>query len=880
MQHSYINNTYPSDHLIGYWNLDEGQGDIINDTSGAGNQGIIIYPDITSVAYGDSYISSNPLPQDNYLAFSSVANASLYIGDPWKFNEINFTLSQTAGSGWSGVWEYWNGGAWSPLTINDGTNNMKQSGKIVFAPSADWTKTSLNGNHIYWVRLRCITSGSTGPVFHSTLNLISQYQWQGVPGVSGWAYPVTQINGVDNYTIPGWDPQNANGGDYVNDSEFANLSDTSATARLKYQSMVPAWYFINRWVMNLQNLAYIDYIKNKNLEVQLATKVDGIFMDNTQTGIPDTFWGRASYLEYSDAKNQYLQDAISSLTAMKQKLGAGLLIPNTNSVPFTTPSIIGPTDGFFAECMITYNSSVNDVPNTLFNQWSMIKTFDQEGKIAVIHGDLDPNGWGSSQLITMDPQEALDRFGLYSLARYYLIANNNTYFDYQNPSHYSTPWLDWFDAIGYNVGSPTGDYSLLKTVRAGYPNPPPDNLLVNPSFENSTTIPANITNDWTWWNWSGSTKLCSISNGGQDGAHSIEIDASSSSQSVVVQYVFQKLKTNTTYTLSGWIKTSNLISNSSPGAAIYIYGGAGGVTGGGSVGIPGGSYDWTFVNTVFTTGSDLGDSRNLQTAARIYTVNYGTAGTAYFDNIKLEEGAYPKNYIYARNFTNALVLLKPVPAGISDLGNNSATTIDLGAYFQPLNSNGSLGQPRNQVGIRNFEGMILIPASSYNLTVTTAGNGSYGQIFGASDVSNSLINCGANPTPNNCASSVYSGTVITLRAVPANGSRFSGWNINGSPANTCTGVSTPCNFTMNADTSVIANFTVAPIDGVCGQASQTYKFNATRLSGNLCSSGTANPAKVSFPALGRSVSWKCLGQDSGGTKTCVAKHSSKVISRL
>lgn len=62
------------------------------------------------------------------------------------------------------------------------------------------------------------------------------------------------------------------------------------------------------------------------------------------------------------------------------------------------------------------------------------------------------------------PDVELDRVALYCLSVYYTMAQKNTYFAYQDITHYSTPWLDWFDAISYDIGVPTSDRYIYQIV--------------------------------------------------------------------------------------------------------------------------------------------------------------------------------------------------------------------------------------------------------------------------------------------------------------------------------------------------------------------------------------------------------------------------------
>lgn len=64
--------------------------------------------------------------------------------------------------------------------------------------------------------------------------------------------------------------------------------------------------------------------------------------------------------------------------------------------------------------------------------------------------------------------------------------------------------------------------------------------------------------------------------------------------------------------------------------------------------------------------------------------------------------------VYARQFTNALVLVKLLPAG-SATDDTSITTHTLDGTYVPLLADGNMGAPITQASIRNNEALILIP---------------------------------------------------------------------------------------------------------------------------------------------------------------------------
>jgi hypothetical protein len=64
--------------------------------------------------------------------------------------------------------------------------------------------------------------------------------------------------------------------------------------------------------------------------------------------------------------------------------------------------------------------------------------------------------------------------------------------------------------------------------------------------------------------------------------------------------------------------------------------------------------------------------------------------------------------VFARRYTNALVLVKMLPLGSVD-DNRSITTHQLTQSYRPLNADGTLGAPITVASIRNNEALILIP---------------------------------------------------------------------------------------------------------------------------------------------------------------------------
>ncbi|MFA6348460.1 MAG: fibrinogen-like YCDxxxxGGGW domain-containing protein [Candidatus Paceibacterota bacterium] len=129
--------------------------------------------------------------------------------------------------------------------------------------------------------------------------------------------------------------------------------------------------------------------------------------------------------------------------------------------------------------------------------------------------------------------------------------------------------------------------------------------------------------------------------------------------------------------------------------------------------------------------------------------------------------------------------------------------------------------------------------TSSTCTVTKVVDGACGSSDGA--------NLTSAPTTNLCTS----GTAST---VTTNSSTYT-W--------TCAGANT------GTTDSCTANIKV---NGACGPAARTYNLSATAYDGVQCSSGTSD--NTAFPAKGTSVTWNCVGANTGTSISCTAYHLS------
>ena len=158
----------------------------------------------------------------------------------------------------------------------------------------------------------------------------------------------------------------------------------------------------------------------------------------------------------------------------------------------------------------------------------------------------------------------------------------------------------------------------------------PDNLLVNPSFENGPYDPANNPEGWTTDAWGDSSTFTWDDSERVLGGKSVKIASMSPDDARWIQTV--AVEPNTYYVLSGWIRTDN-VAVSPPdqladiGANLSIYG-----TWEHSVDLRG-TNDWTYVSFEF----DSGDNSEVTIACRLGYWSSTATGTAWFDDISLKE---------------------------------------------------------------------------------------------------------------------------------------------------------------------------------------------------------------------------------------------------
>jgi hypothetical protein len=290
--------------------------------------------------------------------------------------------------------------------------------------------------------------------------------------------------------------------------------------------------------------------------------------------------------------------------------------------------------------------------------------------------------------------------------------------------------------------------------------PPSHNLLMNSSFEEGDNNP-------TWWSKGGwhmpYSNYTWDSTVAHWGVRSVKISNNTANDAYWSQNI--QVQPNSTYRLSGWIKTEN-VSNTSEinnhGAHLSTYGFWTYSTG------FFGTNDWSYVSYLINTGSNT----NIIVTARIGTYSGTATGTAWFDDLKLELLSTPTCYSLTKNITptgSGNIDVYPLPNCNNGTQYIHGTTVAVNAL---TNSGYSFsGWNEDAIGIDSVAYVTMTGNKSvstnfaktcYSLILTYTGNGS-------APIANPL-------NSNGCPSQQYhAGEIITLTANPANKWEVGSW---------------------------------------------------------------------------------------------------------
>jgi hypothetical protein len=386
------------------------------------------FTNLTSAAHSGS--QAIPLGQQG---------ASLSIGYPEEFNEINFTIFQGAQFGWTAVLEYptavdasGNPTAWAPLaTTADSTSGLARSGQMTFDPPANWQPASIAGSaRLFYVRLRTTASG-TAPVATSVL---------------GADY--VNANGASSGVIPVFDyAADVDHDGYLNDAEYAQALAIGDTARFAYQSRA---FFDHdgqmRFATNPATAAFRAWLVGFDAALLNSFPLaSGLFVDNSTGDAP------VNAADVLESVGSYSADYASMLSSVGQAIAPKWLLANTANSAGGASAVIQKVQGYFQEFALAPLASTSSQFEALAAQTAQWAALTAPAPYAI----LDSVATGGSPT---DP-----RTELATLAEYYLVADPaTTFLDPFGGSAPATSWSQhWIPAAAYNIGTPTGVWSLL-----------------------------------------------------------------------------------------------------------------------------------------------------------------------------------------------------------------------------------------------------------------------------------------------------------------------------------------------------------------------------------------------------------------------------------
>lgn len=132
----------------------------------------LVYDDSAVTKYRQlSAASAADFIQYQLFPNNTQALDACYFGGTSKFCELYFDMSatvQTYDSADGVLWEYWDGAAWSTLTLHDYTDATAQNGlrsfgrdgAANFLPPSDWAATEVNSTSAYWIRCKVVTAAN------------------------------------------------------------------------------------------------------------------------------------------------------------------------------------------------------------------------------------------------------------------------------------------------------------------------------------------------------------------------------------------------------------------------------------------------------------------------------------------------------------------------------------------------------------------------------------------------------------------------------------------------------------------------------------------------------------------------------------------------
>jgi hypothetical protein len=385
--------------------------------------------DLTAAAHG----------KGGRVAFPD-AGESLYVGYPERFREINLRLDSPAADGWSAVLEYARAveddgqpAAWGTLgLIEDTTGRLTRSGHVVFDPPADWKPASVGGaSRLFYVRFRCTADG-TPP----TAGTILGRDFVGAKGTTAGTVPVFDA------------AADANGDGYLDDAEYARRAP-GKDARFRYESrLFTEVYGQMRYSTQPSDRGFrawcVDHHERLLGKHALA---GGLFMDNSSGKVP------VKAADVQEPVTTYSRDLGTMLHAVGEAVAPRLVLANTVGGYPGAEDVVRQNPAYFEEFAI----------RPMAHPWSFFEELAARVKRRSGLTSPPPYAVLDSHSQKGDPLDP--RLQLGTLAEYYLLADpDSTFLTFFGGCETNTPWQrHWVPAAAFDVGRPTGPWSVLAT---------------------------------------------------------------------------------------------------------------------------------------------------------------------------------------------------------------------------------------------------------------------------------------------------------------------------------------------------------------------------------------------------------------------------------
>lgn len=482
---------------------------------------------------------------------------------------------------------------------------------------------------------------------------------------------------VEQRTCPGWDPRNDRNGDgRVDDAEFATRPNPQAGARLPQQARIPIYYWgppNDDFVMNVGHPAYQEFMATVHAP-RVCAGVDGIYFDTVPAEVPGA--GRnAAVLEYprqGAEPGRWRRDLQGLFARIKTNLPEAIIVGN----------------GWIADPMV--------IDGRQAENWQRL-ALPAAAWLAALEQAEDLERRGKVQLLQYNPvydpvlaefgdrlPVAPDRDRLYGLATYLLVHGRNTYFGFGSHPYRDVEKL-CFPALKVDLGEPV-DQRRVFAEWGDEAGAAATDVLRNGGFETRAV-------DGGPEAWTLAVPAAVEDGSGRAGGRALGIRSETARINSICRQLVE-LKPNTAYTLCAWARTRDV--QGEPGAQVYPYE-FDGATGLGMLTWTG-SADWREQRLTFRTGADG--------QGRITVRLYGATGTAWFDDVRLLEGAWQRQQVFARRYARGLVLVRP-NGGIG-FGDETARDFALDGEYRVLAADGHTGAPVRRVTLRNGEAAVLL----------------------------------------------------------------------------------------------------------------------------------------------------------------------------